>query len=117
MLICFKNVTSVEKLPISNVESFLESNFRPKSNIQNSAYTKPLNLTQRTCFTFLWKIVEKLWSCKKCQKIEVGIELVEVRIKNLSAQTISVKILGKKGTNPAKLDRKRKGWYFFLHVV
>ena len=31
-------------LPISKVESFLKSNFWPKWNIQNSAYTKLLNL-------------------------------------------------------------------------
>ena len=33
-----------QKLPISKVESFLKSNFWPKSNTQNIAYTKPLNL-------------------------------------------------------------------------
>ena len=33
-----------KKLPISKVESFLKSNFWPKLNMQNSAYTKPLNL-------------------------------------------------------------------------
>ena len=35
---------SIKKLPISKVESFLKSYFWPKSNMQNSAYTKLLNL-------------------------------------------------------------------------
>ena len=38
MLIWFKKVSFIRKLPISNGESFLESIF------QNTAYTKPLNL-------------------------------------------------------------------------
>ena len=44
VLIWLKNVTSIKKLPISEAESFLKSNFWPKSNMQNSAYTKPLHL-------------------------------------------------------------------------
>ena len=44
LFIWLKNVTSIEKLPISKVESFWKSSFLPKSNMQNSAYTKPLNL-------------------------------------------------------------------------
>ena len=44
VLIKLKNITFIKKLPISKVESFLKSNFWPKSNMQNSAYTKPLNL-------------------------------------------------------------------------
>ena len=44
LLIWLKNVTFIKKLPISKVESFLKSNFWPKSNMQNSAYTNLLNL-------------------------------------------------------------------------
>ena len=36
--------------------------------MQNSAYTKQLNLTQLTCFIVLLKFIEMLWSQKKYQK-------------------------------------------------
>ena len=82
---------SIEKLPISQVESFLKSNFWPKSNIQNSSYTKPLNLELQRNFIILLKIGETLWSYRKCQKIGVGRRLGQVRTKYLLAQTISEK--------------------------
>ena len=44
MLIWFKKVSFVKKLPIRNAGSFLESIFLPKLNMQNTAYTKLLNL-------------------------------------------------------------------------
>ena len=37
--------------------------------------TKFGTLTQLTCFIFLLKFMEMLWSYKKCQKIGVGREL------------------------------------------
>ena len=43
MFICFKKVSSVNKLPRKNDESFLESIFDLKLNKGNTAYTKPLN--------------------------------------------------------------------------
>ena len=96
VLIWLKNVTSITKLQISKAEIFLKLNFWPKWNIQNSAYTKPLNLklTQLTCFIFLLKFLELLWSYNKCQKIGVGRGLDRVRIKHLLPQTIPDKIFG-----------------------
>ena len=41
--IWFKNVTTINTVPIRKVEIFLKSNFWHKSNTQNSASTKPLN--------------------------------------------------------------------------
>ena len=42
--------------------------FWPKPNIQNSVYTKPLNLTRLTCFIYLLKIGLMHRSYSKCQK-------------------------------------------------
>ena len=44
VLILLKKVSSIKKLPISKVKSFLKSNFLPKSNMQHSVYTISLNL-------------------------------------------------------------------------
>ena len=52
-----------------------------------------------------------LWSYKKCQNIRVGRKLVQVRVKNVLAQTILDKIFGTKWNNPVKLDRRKKVWY------
>ena len=71
---------------------------------------------QLTCFIFLLKFKEMLWSYKKCQKIGVGRGLGRVRNKNLLAQTIPEKIFGTKWSNPVKRDRKRKVWYLFLRA-
>ena len=84
-----ENFYFYQKLPISKVESVSKSNFWPKSNMQNSAYTKPFGiLTQQTFSIFLLKFIEMLWSYKKCQKIGVGRGLGQVMIKSLLAQTV-----------------------------
>ena len=44
MLIWLKNISSVKKIPVSNGESFLESIFDLNQILQNTAFTKPLNL-------------------------------------------------------------------------
>ena len=44
VLICFKKVISMTKLPISKVESFCKWYSSSKSNKQKSAYTKLLKL-------------------------------------------------------------------------
>ena len=71
---------------------------------------------QLTCFMFLLKFMEMLWSYEKCQKIGVGKEMGQVRFKNSLAQTIADEIYGTKRINPVKLDMKRKVWYLFLRV-
>ena len=118
VLIWLKNVTSIKKLPIRKVGSFLKSNFWPKSNMKNSGYTKPLfgTLTQLACFIFLLKFIEMLWSYRKCQEIRNGRVLSRVRAKNVLAQTIPDKIFTTKWNNAVKLDRRRKVWYLFLLV-
>ena len=118
VLMWLKNVTSIKNLPTSNVESFLKPNFWPKSNVQNSAYTKPVNvkLTKLICFIFSLKFIEMLWSYKACQKIGVRSRQGRVRTKCLFAQTIPDKMFETKWSNPVKLDRKRKVWYLFLRV-
>ena len=51
-------------------------------------------------------------------QIGVGLGLGRLEIKNLLAQTITNKIFGTKGSNPLKVDRKRKVWYlFFSHFL
>ena len=57
-----------------------------------------------------------LWNYKKCQKIEVGTGLDQVRIKNVLAQTIPDKVIGNKWSNAVELDRKTKVWHLFLLV-
>ena len=64
--------------------------------MQNSAYTKELNLTQLTCFIVLLKFIEMLWSQKKYQKNGVRRGLGQVRTKNVLAQTIPEKNICKK---------------------
>ena len=66
--------------------------------MQNSVHEniKFGTLTQRTCFIFLLKFIEMLWSYKKCPKIGVGRGLGRVRIKNLFAQRKPDKIFGTK---------------------
>ena len=44
MAIWLKNFTSIKKLPITKVESYLKWNLLCKSNRQNNAYREPLNL-------------------------------------------------------------------------
>ena len=39
-----KGAHLAQKLPTTKLESFSKSHFWPKSNMQNGAYTKPLNL-------------------------------------------------------------------------
>ena len=73
-------------------------------------------LAQLTCFIFLLKFLQVLWSYKKCQKIGVERGLGRATIKNVLAQTILDKIFGTKWSNPVKLDRERKVWYLFLCV-
>ena len=63
-----KKVTSIKKLSINKVESFLKSNFLTKFNMQNSDYNKTIKfgtLTQLACFMFLLKLIEMLWTYKK----------------------------------------------------
>ena len=117
VLILLKDIKFIKKPPISKVESFLKSSLWPKSNMQNSPYTKPLTselLTQLTCFLFLLKFIEMLWSYQKCLKNWVRRRLGWVSIKNLLVQTIPNKIIGTKWSNPVKLDTKRKVWYLFF---
>ena len=59
-----RKTSSIKKIPISKVESFLKSNFWPKPIMQ------------------------------KCQKIEVCRRLGRVKTKNVLAQTIPDKIFG-----------------------
>ena len=65
MLIWFKKVSSVNKLPISNGESFLESIFDLKLNLQNIAYTKPLNLMCPVLYFPLRKCSDDIQNVKK----------------------------------------------------
>ena len=104
---------------INKVESFWKSNFWPKPNMQNSAYTKTIKLgtlVQLDCFIFLLKFIAMIWSYKKCQKIGFGRRLAWVRAKNMLAQTILDKIFGTKLNNSVKPDRRRKAWRLFLRV-
>ena len=119
VLIWIKNVTSAKKLTTCKVESYLKSNFWPKSIMQNSTYTKLLNseLWQNWLALYFYLSSWKYFGVvKKCQKIGVGRGLGRVRAKNLLAQIIPDKICRTKWSNPIKLDRRRKVWYLFLRV-
>ena len=54
-------------------------------------------------------------SCKKCQKIGIGMVLGRVK-KKLLAQAIPDKIFGSKWSNLVKIGSQRKVWYLFLRV-
>ena len=136
MLILLKNVTSFKKLPInltfwsksnmqnnklriSQVESFLNSNFLPKSNMKNSIYTKPLNLKlYHNCLAlyFCWSSEKYFGVIKNVEKAGVGKRLNWDRAKKVFAKTISDLIFATKWNNWVKLDKRRKFWYLLLRV-
>ena len=62
VLIWLKKVSSIKKLSINKVENFLTSNFWSKSNTENSAYMKPINLK----LSYSWFASYFCWRCKKC---------------------------------------------------
>ena len=71
VLICFKKVISMTKLPISKVESFCKWYSSPKSNKQKKCLHKTIkigSLTELTTFIVLLKNREMLWSYRKCWK-------------------------------------------------
>ena len=108
-LILFERVTSIKNLPISKVKSFLKSNFKVKYAKQCLHKTiKSGTLTQLTCFIFLLKLIEMLWTSKKCQTIGVARELGWVRTKNLLVQINPDKIFATNWSNPVELDKKKK---------
>ena len=113
---CFKNVTSIKKLPIGKVESFSKSNFWPKWNIQKYCLYKTIQfgtLTQLACFIFFLKFIEMLWSSKRCIKAWVGRRQGRDKAKNVLSQAILNKMFGTKWNNPVKPDRRRKVLYVF----
>ena len=118
MLIWFKEVSSVIKIPISNFESFLES-FWDLNKVWKTLLTQNheiKSLTQLTCFTFPLKIREMLWWYEKCRKIKVLRRLGDVRTKPWFAQTILNEMFGSKQGGPVKLDGAGKVRYVLLRV-
>ena len=75
VLIWLKNVTCIKKMPISKVESFLNSNFWPKPNMKNSACTKPLNLE----FERDWIALYFYWSAYKCFGVIKTVKKLELQ--------------------------------------
>ena len=61
VLILFKKVSSVKNLSIGKVETLLKSNLWSKSNMQNSVYTKPLNLEPE----HNWLVLYFYWRSEK----------------------------------------------------
>ena len=63
-----------------------------QSNIQNSAFRKPLYLELYIFLYIFLEIGEKLWSYKKRQKIEVSKRMEQVPTKYSFSQTILYKM-------------------------
>ena len=83
MLICFKNVSSVKKLPISDGEAFLESIFDLNWTCK-ILLTKFGILTQLACFIFSLKNGEMPWYIKNVKKLEFEEDWAELDQKSVS---------------------------------
>ena len=69
-----------------------------------------------SCFIFLSKFIDTLWSYKKHQKVVTGRTVGQRKIKSWLAQTIPDKVFGIKRSTSVKLDKKTKVWYLFLRA-
>ena len=117
VLVKFKNLTSIWEVPINKTESFLKLHFWTKLNMHNSAYTKLLNLELQSNWLALHlKLIQMVWSYKKCLRIAVGRGLGWVRIKNFLPQTVPDKIFATNWSSPVKLDKNKKVWYLLFRV-
>ena len=80
-----KKVSSINKMPISKIESFLKSNFGwnqiCKIVLTQNHQIWNFNVSDSRYFFFFFKIGEMLWSYRKCRKIEVWRKLVWVLTK------------------------------------
>ena len=110
VLILFKNVTPIKKLPISDSESILQSildlNWIWEILFKQNRWIWSFNATDML-YIFL-KHYRNALIIYKLTKTKVWGRLGGVTIKTLFAQTILGNIFRKKMRNPVKMDRARK---------